>query len=124
MSTHEMIVQLLYLGASILFIMGLQAMNKAESARRGIRMAEVGMLLAVIGTLLHKEIVSYQWILISIVIGSAIGTAMGLFIPMVKMPERIALSHAFGGRAVGLVGVFVYLRQGEWISTLLLGATA
>jgi NAD(P) transhydrogenase subunit beta len=106
------VVQVLYLAASTLFILGLGAMNKTESARRGVRMAELGMLLAVIGTVLHHEIIEYHWIVISIVVGSAIGTAMGLFIPMVKMPERIALSHAFGGLAVALVGVSEYLRHG------------
>ena len=104
MTTTDL-VQLLYLGAATLFILGLQALGKAESARRGVRMAEVGMLLAVVGTLLHHEIVRYEWILIAVVIGGAIGTAMALYIPMVKMPERIALSHAFGGLAVALVGV-------------------
>jgi NAD(P) transhydrogenase subunit beta len=121
--TTDAMVQLLYLAASVLFILGLQALGKVEHARRGILYAEIGMLLAVVGTLLHHEIVSYQWILISIVIGSAIGTAMGLFIPMVKMPERIALSHAFGGLAVALVGVSEYLRHGTSISTLQMAAT-
>ncbi|MDB4970248.1 MAG: transhydrogenase [Myxococcales bacterium] len=121
--TSDALVQLLYLAASVLFILGLQALGKVETARRGVVYAEIGMLLAVVGTLLHHEIVSYQWILISVVIGSAIGTAMGLFIPMVKMPERIALSHAFGGLAVGLVGVSEYLRHGPSISTLQMAAT-
>ena len=71
------VVQLLYLASSALFILGLQSMNKTETARRGVRFAELGMLFAVIGTLLHHEIVRYEWIVISIVVGSAIGTAMG-----------------------------------------------
>jgi NAD(P) transhydrogenase subunit beta len=116
------VVQLLYLAASTLFILGLGAMNKTETARRGVRLAEVGMLLAVIGTLLHAEIVEYQWIVISIVVGAAIGTAMGLFIPMVKMPERIALSHAFGGLAVALVGVSEFLRHGAGAGMLTMTA--
>jgi len=116
------IVQLLYLGASTLFILGLGAMNKTESARRGVQLAEIGMLLAVVGTLLHHEIVEYHWIVISIVVGAGIGTAMGLFIPMVKMPERIALSHAFGGLAVALVGVSEYLRHGADASALTMTA--
>ena len=116
------VVQLLYLAASALFILGLQSMGKADTARRGVRFAEVGMLLAVVGTLLHHEIISYHWIAISIVIGSAIGTAMGLFIPMVKMPERIALSHAFGGLAVALVGVSEYVRHGAHAPMLTIAA--
>ncbi len=123
MST-ENVVQLLYLGASALFILGLQYLGKAETARRGVRLAEVGMLMAVVGTLLHAEIVRYEWILGAMVVGSAIGTAMGLYIPMVKMPERIALSHAFGGLAVALVGVSEYLRHGEHLDALTMGAVA
>ena len=118
------VVQLLYLAASALFILGLQSMGKAETARRGVRLAEVGMLLAVIGTLLHHDIVRYEWIIAAVVTGSAIGTAMGLFIPMVKMPERIALSHAFGGLAVALVGVSEYLRHGGGLDALSMGAVA
>jgi H+-translocating NAD(P) transhydrogenase subunit beta len=118
------VVQLLYLGASALFILGLQSMGKAETARRGVRLAEVGMLLAVIGTLLHGEIVRYEYIIGAVVVGSAIGTAMGLYIPMVKMPERIALSHAFGGLAVALVGVSEYLRHRDHLDALTMGAVA
>jgi NAD(P) transhydrogenase subunit beta len=112
------IVQLLYLVSSICFVMGLQSMNKTETARRGVRLAELGMLLAVVGTLLHAEIVRYEWIVVSLVAGAAIGTAMALFIPMVKMPERIALSHAFGGLAVALVGVSEVLRHGSGMDRL------
>ncbi len=99
------VVQLLYLAASILFILGLRGLASPESARRGVWYAEVGMLFAVIGTLVRREIVSYEWILAGMVVGSLIGTAISLTIPMTKMPERIAFSHAFGGLAVMLVGV-------------------
>ncbi|MBZ0235921.1 MAG: NAD(P)(+) transhydrogenase (Re/Si-specific) subunit beta, partial [Deltaproteobacteria bacterium] len=121
MTTTDL-VQLLYLVASALFILGLQSLGKADTARRGVRLAEVGMALAVAGTLLHHEIVTYHWIVVSIVVGSAIGTAMGLFIPMVKMPERIALSHAFGGLAVALVGIAEHHRHGSHLNTTTLTA--
>jgi len=68
--------------------------------------AEIGMALAVAGTLMNPEITSYRWILIPAVIGSGIGIAMAALIPMTKMPERIALSHAFGGLAAALVLYF------------------
>jgi NAD(P) transhydrogenase subunit beta len=120
---NNTIIQLLYLASSVLFILGLQNMGKTETARRGIRMAEFGMLFAVVGTLLYKEVVSFQWIALSVVIGSAIGTAMSLLIPMVKMPERIALSHAFGGLAVALVGIEHYLHHGASLDKLSMTAT-
>ncbi len=111
--TTAVLIQLCYLAASVLFILGLRGLGDAASARRGVRMAELGMLLAVGGTLLRHEIISYQWILVGIVLGSAIGTVMALKIPMTKMPERIALSHAFGGLAVALVGITEFLHFSE-----------
>ncbi|HKA87271.1 MAG TPA: NAD(P)(+) transhydrogenase (Re/Si-specific) subunit beta [Haliangiales bacterium] len=110
--TGETLIQVGYLAASILFILGLRGLGDAETARRGMFYAEVGMLIAVVATLLQKEIISYQWIIGGIVLGGGIGTAISLFIPMTKMPERIALSHAFGGLAVSLVGIAEYYRLG------------
>jgi NAD(P) transhydrogenase subunit beta len=67
------------------------------------------MGVAVVATMfLHPEIKVYGWMLAAIVIGGGIGTAMSAWIPMTKMPERIALSHAFGGLAVALVGIAHY----------------
>src|SRR6266508_2142765 len=104
LSTTETVVQALYLFASILFILGLRDLGDASTARRGVIMAEVGMLAAVIGTLLfgfevNGVIVRWDIIIGAVIIGSVIGTLMGALIPMTKMPERIALSHAFGGLA-------------------------
>jgi H+-translocating NAD(P) transhydrogenase subunit beta len=124
--TAETLIQALYLSASILFILGLRGLGDPARARRGIQLAEVGMLFAVVGTLLRHEIITYQWIVIGIVLGSAIGTAMSLWIPMTKMPERIALSHAFGGLAVALVGVSEYWHHheiAEAMTTLQMTAT-
>jgi NAD(P) transhydrogenase subunit beta len=101
----QIFAQFLYLVASLLFIVGLRGLTSPLTARRGVFLAEVGMLLAVIGTLLRNEIVTYQWIILGILLGGAIGTAISLAIPMTKMPERIAFSHAFGGLAVMLVGI-------------------
>jgi NAD(P) transhydrogenase subunit beta len=94
--------------ASLLFLIGLRLLTTPESARRGQQLAVVGMFVAVVGTLLHHRILSYEWIAAGLVLGTVIGIPMGLFIPMTKMPERIALSHAFGGLAVALVGVAEY----------------
>jgi NAD(P) transhydrogenase subunit beta len=116
------LVQALYLAASVLFILGLRGLTSPESARRGMVLAETGMLLAIVGTLLHQDIVSYEWIILGFVLGSAIGTAMGLLIPMTKMPERIALSHAFGGLAAALVGVSEYYRHGAELGSVTMAA--
>jgi len=100
-----------YLAASVLFILGLKGLSSPETARRGNLLAAIGMLLAVVGTLFHSDIISYEWIIVGIVIGSAIGAAMAIFMPMTAMPERIALSHSFGGLAAALVGVSEYYRH-------------
>ncbi|MGE5218110.1 MAG: NAD(P)(+) transhydrogenase (Re/Si-specific) subunit beta [Chloroflexota bacterium] len=112
----DSIAELAYLIASLLFILGLRGLRAPESARRGLVLAEAGMLIAIVATLLRHHLVHYEWIVAGVVIGSAIGTAMAVLIPMTKMPERIALSHAFGGLAAALVGVSEYYRHGGWLS--------
>jgi NAD(P) transhydrogenase subunit beta len=77
-----------------------------------MHLAEIGMLLAIIGTLVNREIVSYEWILVGLVIGCAIGLPMGLMVPMTAMPQRTALSHAFGALAASLVGISEYYLHG------------
>jgi NAD(P) transhydrogenase subunit beta len=95
----------------VLFLLGLRGLSHPDSARRGMMMAALGMLVSVAGTLLHQRIVTYEWILGGLVVGTVVGIPMGLWIPMTKMPERIALSHSFGGLAVALVGVAEYFNH-------------
>jgi len=64
-----------YLAAAILFVLGLKGLNSPETARRGLFLAEIGMLLAVVGTLLRGEIIQYQWILVGVAVGSTIGAS-------------------------------------------------
>lgn len=103
--------EIAYFVASLLFILGLRDLRSPETGRRGVRLAELAMLIAVSATLLHNHLVRYDWIIAGVLVGSVIGVAMALFIPMTKMPERIALSHSFGGLAAALVGVAEYSRQ-------------
>jgi len=108
----DVIISLAYLVASVLFILCLRGLSSPEQGRRGILLGEIGMLLAVVATLLKREIISYEWIVAGLLLGSLIGTAISLRIPMTKMPERIALSHSFGGLATALVGVAEYHTHG------------
>src|SRR5882724_1212520 len=105
-------IELTYLAASILFILGLKGLSHPETARRGMICAEVGMLLAIVGTLFHRDIISYEWIIAGLIIGSIIGGAMSIWVPMTAMPQRTALSHAFGALAASLVGVSEYYLHG------------
>src|ERR1019366_9508183 len=97
MTPTMLVVSLSYLVAAVLFILCLRGLSSPEGARRGLFLAELGMLIAVIGTLLHKDLIRYDWIIAGVVVGSGIGDAISSTIPMTKMPERIALSHSFGG---------------------------
>jgi NAD(P) transhydrogenase subunit beta len=97
-----------YLVASVCFILALQGLSSPVHARRGNLIGAFGMLVAVVGTLVYTEILTFTWIAIGLMIGAAIGAAMSIWIPMTKMPERIALSHCFGGLAAALVGVSEY----------------
>jgi H+-translocating NAD(P) transhydrogenase subunit beta len=118
-------LQAAYLIASVLFILALRGLSSPESARRGILLGEIGMLIAVVGTLFHKDIVSYTWIAVAMAIGSVIGASISVWIPMTKMPERIAFSHAFGGLAAALVGVTEYytaIVAGHALGALKMGA--
>ncbi len=99
----------LYLGASAGFILSLKWLSHPTTARRGVRAGELGMVAAIVGTLLHGEIIDFRWILIAAFIGSAIGAALAIFMPMTAMPQRIAISHAFGALAAALVGTAEFL---------------
>jgi NAD(P) transhydrogenase subunit beta len=101
----ESLIQVAYLVAAVLFILGLRGLTHPDSARRGMQLAALGMLLAVVGTLLHHSIVDYRWILAGLALGTLIGYPMGMWVPMTAMPQRIAISHMFGALAATLVGV-------------------
>ena len=109
--------EITYLLASILFIFGLKSLSHPDTARRGMNLAAIGMLAAIVGTLVRHEIVRFEWIIAGIVIGSVIGAAMSIWMPMTAMPQRTALSHAFGALAASLVGISEYYRHGEALGT-------
>jgi len=103
-------IEFTYLIATALFILSLKWMSSPVTARRGVRAGEVGMLLAIAGTLLSHDIVDYKWVAIALVLGSIIGVPLGM-VQMTAVPQRTALSHAFGALCVTLVGTAeFYLR--------------
>jgi NAD(P) transhydrogenase subunit beta len=107
MSFREIGIEIAYLVATALFILSLRWMSSPSTARRGVRAGELGMLLAIVGTLLHKDIVDYRWIAAALVIGTIIGVPLGR-VQMTAVPQRTALSHAFGALCVTLVGIAEY----------------
>ena len=102
------IIQAAYMVAAALFLLALRSLGRPDSARLGMQMAAVGMALAVIATLLDSRIVSYEWIAVGGVVGALAGYPLGMWVPMTAMPQRIALSHAFGALAATLVGIGEY----------------
>ncbi|PYU24398.1 MAG: NAD synthetase [Acidobacteria bacterium] len=106
----ENVIEFTYLIATALFILSLKWMSSPVTARRGVRAGEMGMILAIAGTLLSHDIVDYKWVAIALVLGSIIGVPLGL-VQMTAVPQRTALSHAFGALCVTLVGTAeFYLR--------------
>jgi NAD(P) transhydrogenase subunit beta len=111
----EAFTQLSYLAAATLFVFSLRWLNRPKTARRGVLAGVVGMLLAVVGTLLHPHIVNYAWIALALVAGTLVGVPLSR-VALTAVPQRTAISHAFGGLAAGLVGTAKYsiwLGEGE-----------
>jgi NAD(P) transhydrogenase subunit beta len=112
-SARTVLIEAAYLAASVLFILGLRGLTVPDRARRGMQLAAVGMLVAIVGTLLHHEIVRFEWILVGLAVGAVAGYPLGVYVPMTAMPQRIAISHMFGAIAATLVGVAEFWRLGR-----------
>jgi NAD(P) transhydrogenase subunit beta len=104
---NETFIQITYLVATALFILALKWLSAPSTARRGVWAGELGMVLAIGGTLLYQGIVDYKWIVVALVLGSIIGVPLGL-VHMTAVPQRTALSHACGALCVSLVGTAEY----------------
>ena len=114
-------IPLVYLGAAVSFILALMWLSGVATARRGVIVGVAGMALAVCGTLLRPEIESYRWIAVAFVAGTAIGVPMAMM-PMTAVPQRTALSHAFGALAAALVGTAEYYLRTPDLDRFTMGA--
>ncbi|MEP6515375.1 NAD(P)(+) transhydrogenase (Re/Si-specific) subunit beta [Microcoleus vaginatus] len=103
-------IQLGYLVAASLFIIGLKQLGSPATARQGNVLAAIGMLIAIVGTLLEKQVVSYELIAVGIIIGSILGTIMAKTVAMTDMPQMVGLLNGFGGAASALVAVGEFWR--------------
>ena len=104
------LVMLLYLLAAVLFIVGLKKLGSPATAPGGNRLAAVGMLIAILATLIFGDILSYTGILIAMVVGSTIGWVLAKKVQMTGMPQMVALLNGFGGGASALVASAEFLR--------------
>ena len=121
----ENLTQASYLAAAGLFIFSLRWLSRPETARRGVLAGVLGMSAAIVGTLLHPEIVHFEWIAVGVVVGALAGVPLSR-VALTAVPQRTALSHAFGGLAAGLVGTAKYslwLADGE-LTKFRMGAIA
>jgi H+-translocating NAD(P) transhydrogenase subunit beta len=125
MRLDDTLLPILYMLAAMGFILAIKWMNSPATARRGVIIGEIGMLIAVVATLLRFEVVNYQWILVAFVLGSAVGIPIAYIMPMTAVPQRTAFSHACGALASALIGTAEYykgLDQGSGLSKVVMVA--
>jgi len=109
---NQNIIQLLYIVSIFLFALSLKWMSEVHTSRRGNWSAIAGIIIAILATLSAFQINRLDLLIVAIVVGSMIGAPIGLKVPMTAVPQRTAVSHAFGSLAVGLVGVSEFFQKG------------
>jgi NAD(P) transhydrogenase subunit beta len=102
------ITQISYLISATLFIFALMWLSRPRTARRGVAAGVIGMAAAIFGTLIEPEIINYTWIIVAVFAAIIVGVPLSR-VPLTAVPQRTAISHAFGGLAVGLIGTSKYL---------------
>ena len=103
-------INLSYIVSASLFVFGLKMLSSPRTARAGNFVSALGMLLAIVMTLLDREIIDFRWIVIGLAAGSVIGLFAARLVAMTAMPEMVAVFNGFGGIASLLVGWSVYHR--------------
>ncbi|WP_088891663.1 NAD(P)(+) transhydrogenase (Re/Si-specific) subunit beta [Leptolyngbya ohadii] len=116
-------IQLSYLAASALFIIGLKQLGSPATARKGNGIAAIGMLIAIVATLLDRQVLNYEMIAVAIAIGSLIGTVMAQRVEMTAMPQMVGLLNGFGGAASALVAVGEFWKYLDGLESVPLSET-
>lgn len=109
----DWLVNLSYIAAAILFILGIKKLGRIPTARQGNRLSAIGMLIAVVVTLFDQQILSFVWIIVGLIVGGAIGAFAAQRVRMTAMPELVALFNGFGGMASLLVGATAVSTLGD-----------
>ncbi len=107
----DVVILLIYLGAAVCFIMGLKWLASPPRARRGNMISAFGMFVAVAVTLLDRQILSYHYIIVGVLVGSAVGVWMARSVPMTAMPQMVGILNGFGGGAAALVAAAEWWRH-------------
>ncbi|RLA44725.1 MAG: NAD synthetase [Gammaproteobacteria bacterium] len=123
---NESIVDIIYLVAAVLFVLGIKGLTKPKTAVRGNTLSALGMLVAVVITLLDRDIVSFEYIIAGMVTGGVIGGLMATRIQMTSMPQMVALLNGCGGGAsLGLAAAsYLLAMEGNGYSTDIMGVLA
>jgi proton-translocating NAD(P)+ transhydrogenase subunit beta len=106
----DLIIEISYLVSSILFIFGIKMLSSPKTARKGNLYAAIGMLIAIVVTLLDQQVVTFEWIIIGVVIGSLVGAVMAYKTSMTGMPQMVGMLNGFGGGASTLVALAEYYK--------------
>jgi NAD(P) transhydrogenase subunit beta len=104
---QQQLIDFAYIVAVVLFVLALKWLSSPATAKHGVLAGEFGAVLAVTATLCNYEIIEYKWIIIALVVGAIVGIPLGL-VPMTAVPQRTALSHAFGALAAAMIGTAEY----------------
>jgi H+-translocating NAD(P) transhydrogenase subunit beta len=103
----QQLIDVTYITAAIGFILAIKWLSSPVSAMRGVLIGEIASAIAVTATLFNPEVTEYKWIIITLIIGAAVGVPLGL-VKMTAVPQRTALSHAFGALSAALIGIAEY----------------
>ncbi|AFU99466.1 NAD(P)(+) transhydrogenase (Re/Si-specific) subunit beta [Simiduia agarivorans] len=102
--SSAVIINFAYIASALAFVFGLKMLGSPATARKGNALSAIGMLLAIVVTLLDQQILTFTWIAVAVLIGSVIGVLTARLVAMTSMPEMVALFNGFGGAASLLVG--------------------
>src|SRR5690625_112044 len=102
--------EIAYVLAAALFILGIKGLTKPRTAVRGNQLAAAGMLIAAVVTLLNRNVVSYEWLVAGVILGTIVGALLAVRIQMTAMPQLVALLNGFGGGASLAVATVEYLK--------------
>lgn len=120
MEQVQFLINAVYILSAILFIIGLKFLGHPATARKGNGLSSLGMLIAIVATLFNYQIVEYQWIIVSILVGSAIGALIAKKVEMTNMPEMVSLLNGVGGLASLLVALALVLADTQTNTSLLM----
>ncbi|HTU34335.1 MAG TPA: NAD(P)(+) transhydrogenase (Re/Si-specific) subunit beta [Candidatus Acidoferrum sp.] len=109
------IIDFAYLAAAVLFILSLKWLSSPTTSRHGVLAGEIAAAMAVTATMFNPELIQYKWIIITLIIGAAIGVPLGL-VKMTAVPQRTALSHAFGALSATVIGIAEYYMRAPHVS--------